>query len=167
MAKYMTYEDLVVFINTEKTGIAKSYDFEYLRKKFFLEDVEKQIASDLVLFADIEKSLVNSKEPKEGDFVQFDGNISRLSRIHNDGTIQLSETIGVYVSDSCTQASGCVFDSKINLEISRLNIRNLELVPELKKGTCWTFSGNQAGVGRGVYFEINFKIWNLTQAQGE
>ena len=39
-------------------------------------------------------------------------------------------------------------------------IKYLELTPTLKKGKCWTFSGNDAGGGRGVYFEINFKTDN-------
>ena len=159
----MTYDEVISFRDNEKTGIAKGYSLEYLRDFCSKEKLEKVIANDLAMFEKIEKSLIEINEPKEGDFVKFDGNISRLSRIHKDGQFQLSETIGVYVSDGCSQSSGCVWDPDISLDYDRENIKYLELTPTLKKGKCWTFSGNDAGGGRGVYFEINFKVWNLTQ----
>ena len=158
-----SYEDLIAFIENEKTGIAKGYSIEFLRKSFFKEDLEKVIANDLELFKKIEKSLLEINEPKEGDFVEFDGNISRLSRIHEDGKFQLSETIGVYVSVGCSQASGCVWNPNISLDWDRENIKHLESTHRFKKGKCWTFSGNEAGGSRSVYFEINFKVWNLRQ----
>lgn len=157
----MTYENLISFRDNEKTGIAKGYSLEYLRDFYSIEKLEKVIANDLALFEKIEKSLLEVNEPKEGDFIEFDGNISRLSRIHANGTIQLSNNIGVFVSDGCSQASGCTFDSTITVERERLTLKNLEPTPIFKKGRCWTFSGNEAGGGRGVYFEINFKVWNL------
>lgn len=157
------YDELIKFIENEPTDIAKGYAMEFLQKTFFKENLEKVIANDLVLFEKIEKSLLEINEPKEGDFVEFDGNISRLSRIHKDGQFQLSETIGVYVSDGCSQSSGCVWDPNISLDYDRENIKYLELTPTLKKGRCWTFSGNEAGGGRGIWFEINFNVWNLGQ----
>lgn len=159
----MTYEKLISFRDNEKTGIAKGYSLEYLQDFYSKEKLEKVIANDLALFEKIEKSLIDIKKPKHGDFVQFDGKISRLSVIHADGSIQLSNGIGVYVSDGCSQASGCVWDPDIKIERSRLNVKNLELTPTLKKGRCWTFSENVSGGGRGVWFEINFKVWNLGQ----
>lgn len=157
------YDELIKFIENEPTGIAKGYAIEFLQKTFFKENLEKVIANDLVLFEKIEKSLLEINEPKEGDFVEFDGNISRLSRIHEDGRFQLSESIGVYVSDGCSQSSGCVWDPNISLDYDRENIKYLEPTDTLKKGRCWTFSGNEAGGGRGIWFEINFKVWNLGQ----
>ena len=38
---YMKYEELVEFINNEETGIAKGYDFQFLRDKFRLDEVKK------------------------------------------------------------------------------------------------------------------------------
>lgn len=157
----MTYEELLSFRDNEKSGIAKGYSLEYLQDFYSKEKLEKVIANDLALFEKIEKSLIDIKKPKHGDFVQFDGEISRLSIIHADESIQLSNGIGVYVSDGCSLASGCVWDPDIKIERSRLNIKNLELAPTLKKGRCWTFSENVSGGGRGVWFEINFKVWNL------
>ena len=157
----MTYEKLISFRDNEKTGIAKGYSLEYLQDFYSKEKLEKVIANDLALFEKIEKSLIDIKKPKHGDFVQFDGKISRLSVIHADGSIQLSNGIGVYVSDGCSQASGCVWDPNIKIERNRLNIENLELTSRLEKGRCWTFSGKESGGDRGVYFEINFKVWNL------
>ena len=157
------YDELINFIENEPTGIAKGYAIEFLQKTFFKENLEKVIANDLVLFEKIEKSLLEINEPKEGDFVEFDGNISRLSRIHKDGQFQLSETIGVYVSDGCSQSSGCVWDPNISLDYDRENIKYLEPTDTLKKDRCLTFSGNEAGGGRGIWFEINFKVWNLGQ----
>lgn len=159
----MTYEELLSFRDNEKTGIAKGYSLDFLRDFFSKTKLEKVIANDLVMFQEIEKSLLDKKKPTEGDFVQYDGKIARLSVIHFNGSIQLSNGIGVYVSDGCSQASGCVWHPNIKIERSRLNIKNLELTPTLKKGRCWTFSENVSGGGRGVYFEINFKVWNLKQ----
>lgn len=157
------YDELIEFIENEPTGIAKGYSIEFLQKTFFKEELEKVIANDLVMFERIEKSLLEINEPKEGDFVEFDGNISRLSRIHEDGRFQLSESIGVFVSKFSSQASGCVWDPNISIDWDRENIKYLESTPTWKKGKCWTFSGNDAGGGRGVWFEINFKVWNLGQ----
>lgn len=161
----MTYEELVDFINQEKTGIAKGYDFDFLFNKFRYQEkeaLEKYIAAELAMFSQIEKELLEKQEPKCGDFVQYDGQISRLSVVHENGDIQLSETIGVYVSinGSC-QASGCVWDPNIKLEKERLKLKNLEATTQLKKGSCWSYSGNYAAGMRGVYFEINFKVWEL------
>ncbi|MDD3054821.1 MAG: hypothetical protein PHE16_02970 [Aliarcobacter sp.] len=159
----MTYDEVISFRDNEKTGIAKGYSLEYLRDFCSKEKLEKVIANDLAMFEKIEKSLIEINEPKEGDFVKFDGNISRLSRIHEDGKFQLSESIGVFVSEFSSQASGCVWDSTITIERDRLTLENLEPISMFKKGRCWTFSGNEAGGGRGVWFEINFKVWNLCQ----
>jgi hypothetical protein len=159
----MTYDEVISFRDNEKTGIAKGYSLEYLRDFYSKEKLEKVIANDLAMFEKIEKSLININEPKEGNFIQYDGEIARLSVIHEDGTIQLSNGIGVFVSDGYSQASGCVWDPDIKIERSRLKISNLELTSTLKKGRCWTFSRNEAGGDRGVWFEINFKVWNLCQ----
>lgn len=157
----MTYDELLSLRDNEKTGIAKGYSLDFLRDFYTKEKLEKVIANDLVMFEEIEKSLLDKNKPTEGDFVQYDGKIARLSVIHSNGSIQLSNTIGVYVSDGCSQASGCVWDPNINIERSRLDLNNLELTSALKKGRCWTFSENISGGDRGVYFEINFKVWNL------
>lgn len=157
----MTYADALNFRDNDTTGIVKGYNLEFLQNIYTLEKAKDIIANDLEMFKKIEDSFLNVKEPIRGDFVQYDGQIARLSVIHADGTIQLSNGIGVYVSDSCSQASGCTWDSTITIERERLTLNNLESTSMFKKGRCWTFSGNEAGGGRSVYFEINFKVWNL------
>ncbi|MFX4155610.1 hypothetical protein ACOL23_11765 [Aliarcobacter butzleri] len=157
----MTYEELVNYINSEKTGIAKGYNFQYLRDTFSLDKVKRIIDNDLKHFEEIEKSLLQKTEPIEGDWVKYDGGISRLSRIHSNGSIQLSENIGVYVWHNGSEASGCVFDPSIKLDIEELDINNLVPTDEVKKGRCWTFSEQEAGGGRGVYYNINFRVWEL------
>ena len=158
---YMTYEELVEFINNEKTGIAKGYDFQYLRDTFSLDKVKRIIDNDLKHFEEIEKSLLQKTEPKEGDFVKYDGGISRLSRIHSDGSIQLSENIGVFVWHNGSEASGCIWDPNIKLDRDVLKIENLVLTNEVQKGKCWMFSELESGGGRGVYHNINFRVWEL------
>lgn len=158
---YFTYEELVEFINGEKTGIAKGYDFQFLRDKFTFSELEKTIQQDLRIFGEIEKSLLSSLAPKEGDFLKYNGGISRLSRIHPTGSIQLSENIGVFVWKDGSEASGCVWDPNINIDRELLHIDNLVSTDEVKEGRCWTFSGLEAGGGRGVYHHINFKVWEL------
>ena len=158
---YMKYEELVEFVNNEKTGIAKGYDFQFLRDTFSLEKVKNIIQNDLKIFGEIEKSLLSLATPKEGDFVKYDGGISRLSRIHPGGSIQLSENIGVNVWHDTTQSSGCVWDPNIKIDKELLHIDNLVSTDDVKEGKCWMFSGLEAGGGRGVYHKINFRVWEL------
>ncbi|MCG3685905.1 hypothetical protein L5F35_06725 [Aliarcobacter butzleri] len=158
---YMTHEELVDFINNGETSIAKGYDFQFLRDMFRLDKVKQTIENDLKIFGEIEKSLLSKSTPKEGDFVKYDGGISRLSRIYPGGSIQLSETIGVNVWHDSTQASGSVWDPNINISRELLHIDNLVSTDELKEGRCWIFSGLEAGGGRGVYYKINFRVWEL------
>ena len=99
-------------VNNEKTGIAKGYDFQFLRDTFSLEKVKNIIQNDLRIFGEIEKSLLSLATPKEGDFVKYDGGISRLSRIHPGGSVQLSENIGVNVWHDTTQSSRCIVTGK-------------------------------------------------------
>ncbi len=157
----MTYLDALNLRDKDTTGIVKGYDLSFLQDIYTLEKAKDIIANDLEMFKKIEESFLNVKEPMRGDFIQYDGKIARLSVIHADGTIQLSNGIGVFVSEGCSQASGCTWDPEIKIERDRLNLKNLESTSMFKNGKCWTFSGNEAGGGRGVYFEINFKVWNL------
>ena len=70
---YMTYDKLVEFIKNEETGIAKGYNFQFLRDTFSLEKVKNIIQNDLKIFGEIEKSLLSETTPKEGDWVKYDG----------------------------------------------------------------------------------------------
>jgi len=164
----MTYENLIRKIENEETGIAKGYD------KSFLQDVccyrnnseeifDNLIAKDLKLFASIETALLERKEPIEGDFVEYaDGKFARISVNHRNGTFQLSNKIGVYVSECGSQASGCTWDPELDhIERERLVFDNLTLTSKTMQGRCWMFSGGYAGGGRGVYYNIKFKVWLL------
>lgn len=157
----MKHDDVINLRDNDTTGIVKGYNLEFLQNIYTLNEAKDIIAYDLEMFKKIEDSFLKVKEPMRGDFVQYDGQIARLSVIHEDGVIQLSNSIGVFVSDGCSQASGCTWDSTITIERDRLTLNNLEPTSMFKKGRCWTFSGNEAGGGRSVYFEINFKVWNL------
>ena len=66
---YMNYEELVEFISNEESGIAKGYNFQFLRDMFRLDEVKQTIQNDLKIFGEIEKSLLSQSTPKEGDFV--------------------------------------------------------------------------------------------------
>lgn len=158
---YMKYEELVEFVNKEESGIAKGYDLQFLRDKFRLDKVKQTIENDLKIFGEIEKSLLSQTTPKEGDWVKYDDVVSRVSRIHPGGSIQLSENIGVNVWHDTTQASGCVWDSNIDISRELLHIKNLVPTNEVKEGKCWIFSNLEAGAGRGVYHKINFRVWEL------
>ena len=164
----MTYSDLLEHISKEETGIAKGYDINFLSdmceyKTNGKEIFESLIKRDLELFSQIEKSLLETREPTEGDFVEYEeGKFARISRNHCDGTFQLSNTIGVYVSNGCAQASGCTWDPSLDHILQeRLTFDNLEPTSKQMKGSCWTFSEGESGPYRGVYYVINFKVWRL------
>lgn len=165
----MRYEELVKKINKEKTGIAKGYDIGFLQNLcVYTRDGEKifdnLINGDLELFRSIETDILKREEPIEGDFVEYaDGLFARISRNHENGTFQLSNKIGVYVSKGgLTQASGCTWDKELD-DIARDRLKKNNLMPTTKtlKGDCWMFSGGDAGPHRGVYYESSFKVWLL------
>ncbi len=157
----MTYIELINKIDDDKSGIAKGYDISFLQHEFQgRRSFSELIAKDLEMFKNIEKALLETKEPKEGDFVEYDGKFARISR--KGYTFQLSNKIGVNVSEGgYSQASGCTWDPEINIDRSRLKLDNLRLTTKTKKGTCWAFSEGYAGANRGVYYGINFKVWLL------
>ncbi|MDD3467037.1 MAG: hypothetical protein PHE67_07795 [Campylobacterales bacterium] len=164
----MTYENLIGKIDNEETGIAKGYDISFLQDVCcYVNNSEKifdnLIAKDLELFSSIEAALLKREKPQEGDFVEYaDGKFARISVDHHNGTFQLSNKIGVYVSECGSQASGCTWDSDLDdIERERLVFDNLALTSKTMQGRCWMFSGGYAGGGRGVYYNINFKLWIL------
>jgi len=162
----MTYLELIEKIDSDNTGIAKGYDINFLQEEFCFrykpKNMENLFSSDLKMFKEIEKALLETKQPLEGDFVEYDGKFARISSIHQDNVFQLSNKIGLYVSKrGYAQASGCTWDPDININSERLRINNLIPTTKTKKGSCWTFSEDIAGGGRGVYFEIDFKVWSL------
>jgi hypothetical protein len=157
----MTYENTLTFIENEQTGIAKGYDFSFLQSFYSRERLEAQVAFDLASFKTIEENLLGKNEPKEGEWVEYaEGEYARLSRIGD--TVQVSNQVGIYVWENGAQASGCTWDPDLD-HLGTLYKSDLIATTETKKGRCWTFSGNQAGPGRGVYFEINFKVWKLAR----
>jgi len=158
----MTYDAIIETIKEDKTGLAKGYAISFLQEKFMYlkpkEDLKNLINSDLSLFEEIQKELLESSEPIEGDFVEYEkGKLARISRLHKDENIQLSNKIGVFVSVYGSQASGCTWDPEVEHE--NIGISDLVLTTKTKKGTCWTFSQNLSGRDRGINFEIDFKIW--------
>lgn len=167
----MTYKELIENINNDKTGIAKGYSVSFLQEIFcfrYFKDPENPqkmfnalIAKDLEIFKTIEKELLKAKEPKEGDFVEYDGKFARISSCLN-GNFQLSNKIGVYISKrDFSQASGCVWDSDIDVDSERLKFNNLTLTSKTKKGECWMFSEDCSGRDRGVFYSIYRKVWHL------
>jgi len=165
----MTYENLIGKIDSEKTGIAKGYDISFLQdvccyrnngEKIF----DNLVAKDLELFSSIEAALLKRNEPQEGDFVEYaDGKFARISVNHRNGTFQLSNKIGVYVSEGgYAQASGCTWDYELDdIERERLLFDNLTPTSKTMKGHCWMFSEGSSGGRRGVYYDIQFKVWLL------
>lgn len=163
----MKYEKLIEEIEADKTGLAKGYSISFLQSEFcYTRDGEvnfkKRIESDRKLFETIEKKFLASNLPQQGDFVEYEeGKYARLCCTYNPH-FQLSNKIGVYVSTEGATASGCTWDSDLaHIERERLVVENLMPTAEMKKGRCWTFSQNYSGPDRGVYFEINFKVWRL------
>jgi len=164
----MTYENLIGKIENEETGIAKGYDISFLQdacchRNNSEEIFDNLIAKDLELFASIETALLARKEPKEGDFVEYaDGKFARISVDHRNGTFQLSNNIGVFVSEYGSQASGCVWDPNLDhIKRERLVFDNLKPTSKTMKGRCWMFSEGNAGGRRGVWYDIQFKVWLL------
>ncbi|WP_152184406.1 hypothetical protein [Sulfurimonas indica] len=160
----MTYNKLIELIKEENTGIAKGYSISFLQDEFSFGKTEEELLAlfkeDLAIFKGIENVFLKSKEPMEGDFVEYKkGKLARISRLHKNDDIQLSNKIGVYVSNTGSQASGCTWDPEVDHE--KINTSDLIATTRTKKGTCWTFSQNLSGKDRSVYFEIEFKVWSV------
>lgn len=163
----MKYDELLKKIKKETTGIAKGYSVSFLQNELVYRlhsenKFEEIIKRDLELFKSIEASLLQNDKPQEGDFVEYaDNKFARISRKHQNEAFQLSNKIGVFVSEGSTLASGCTWDPEIEIENELLKLENLIKSDKTRNGSCWTFSGNLPGGNRGVYFDINFKIWKL------
>ena len=162
----MTYQEVINVINNDKTGIAKGYSISFLSENFVCLKTEDELTSlfkkDLTIFNQLEKSLLSIQSPIEGDFVNYEDNkYARISRIHSNGRIQLSNKIGVFIFNDSSQASCCTWDCDLNIKNDKICLDNLTLSNQIKKGECWTFSEKLSGGDRGVYFQINFKVWNL------
>lgn len=113
----LKYIELIELINGEETGIAKGYSVSHLQKEVqSVENFESLIKRDLKMFEEIQVGLLNTMEPREGDWVEYeDGKFARIASLHGGPSFQLSNKIGVYVSKSgCSQASGCVWDSDLD-----------------------------------------------------
>lgn len=165
----MTYSELINKINSDKSGLAKGYDIGFLQNECCGYDngnerFDRILARDLQLFKTIQENMTNINEPKDGDFVEYEkGKYSRISTDRHNGIFQISNNIGIFVSsDGSSSASGCTWDSDFDyIESERLTLKNLKPTTKTMKGKCWTFSGNYAGGGRGVYSELDFKVWLL------
>ncbi len=114
-------------------------------------------------FKRIEASLLEITTPIEGDFVEYEtGKFARISVDHRDGRFQLSNSVGIYVSDSSSLASGCVWDPDLDyLERNRLTMDNLISTGKTMLGRCWTFISDFPHRDKDVYAEIQFKVWKL------
>lgn len=140
--KSMTYDDLLKKIESEPTGIAKGYDIGFLHQKFVImmkteEDFDDLIARDLLMFERIEKRLLESKDPHEGEFVEYEGGIARICATRFGETFQLSNMVGVFVYEvGRTEASGYTFDASVQVERERLKFSNLTLTKKTQKGRC-------------------------------
>lgn len=162
---YLTYKDLVNLIKNEESGIAKGYELDFLEANCIFEsDFFELITNDLALFKRIEEIVCSSATPpKVGDFVEYEsGKLARIASNLGNGAFQLSNKISVYVADNGnTDSSGYTFDEELNINKEMLHFCNLKPTSNLAKGKCWMFSGGQWGEGRGVNYEINFKVWLL------
>lgn len=161
----LKYIELIELINGEKTGIAKGYSVSHLQKEVrSVENFEDLIKKDLKMFEEIQTGLFNISDPSEGDWVEYeDEKFARIASLHG-GQFQLSNKIGVNVWEKGSQASGCTWDCDLDhIERSKLTTENLIPTGDVKKGHCWTFSEGNAGGDRGVWFDIDFKVWNLNK----
>lgn len=163
----LNYEELISLTDNEETGIAKGYSISHLRQLYLSkEKYESLFARDFKMFKEIQTGLLNISEAREGDWVEYeDGKFARIASLHGGPSFQLSNKIGVYVSESgCSQASGCVWDCDLDhIERSRLTTENLIQTGDVKKALCWTFSEGNASGNRGVWFDIDFKVWKLNK----
>jgi len=164
----MKYPELINKINNDT--FAKGYDVSFLQDECLYhssngaERFEKIVTGDKKLFKEIEQNMTEIQEPVDGDFVEYaEGKFSRISTCRHNKTFQISNNIGIFVGKSgSSMASGCTWDKDFDyIDSKRLTFKNLTLTSKTLKGRCWTFSGNSAGAGRGIYSEINFKVWVL------
>lgn len=117
--------------------------------------------SDLENFKTIEESLLSMDKVKAGDFIRLnDGTIGRISVVHENGIIQVVNSVGVLVGKGSVLASGSMWDSNFD-KYGKINIKNLIDTKKTHKGRCWTWVQNIAGADRAVYKDIEFKLWEL------
>ena len=109
-------------------------------------------SKDVELFKERAAKRVQITTMEEGDFLMFnDGTVKRVANVVCN-RVQPCDSGSFYLNDSGTCTMSGSLDSSIPQNI-------FEVTEEFKDGSCWLFSENRAGAGRGVYSQIPFRVW--------
>lgn len=162
-----TYEELMGELATEAEKEIFS-NFHYSKDYHVISEREEtklreSISGNIELFKRAEANSLSKVTPDDGDYVKYaENSYARISVVHSGDKFQLSNKCGFYLCESGEmQGSGTMHDSDIRVDETKLRLKNLVLSDEVKEGRCWTFSNGVAGAHRGIYYHINFKVWNL------
>lgn len=157
MSELVTEAEKEIFSNFH---YSKDYHIVSEREEVKLRE---SISGNIELFKRAEANSLGKVTPSEGDYVKYaESSYARISAVHSGDKFQISNKCGFYLCESGeSQSSGTIYDCDIEVNEAKLNLENLVLSDEVKEGRCWTFSNGVAGAHRGIYYHINFKVWNL------
>lgn len=119
--------------------------------KYAIEDATK----DLELFNKRQLAILERDEISIGDWVlRKDGKTERITVDSWSDCIQVGGTFGgsFYISKN----GYCSYSGSCGDVISKTNLIKTD---EYKEGSCWIFSQDWTGGGRGVHYILKFKVW--------
>jgi hypothetical protein len=119
--------------------------------KYAIQDATK----DLELFQQRQKLLYDKKIIGKGDWVILkDGRKERVTVTEWNDTIQVGGSFGgsyhVNKYGGCSYSGGCG---------DLINRNELVSTDNFEEGSCWIFSQDWSGAGRGVYNILKFRVW--------
>lgn len=130
-------------------------------RSFCIDTFKKEIDNDLSIFKDRELLSKIYSTPKNGDWILYNGEYTRLKIPHfysaSNPKIHFgSASFYLRKDGDVEQSCGDFFQGTMGKD---LFMYNLEYTGEYKKGECWIFSQGEAkGNGR-VNYKIDFKVW--------
>ncbi len=115
----------------------------------------KKAEQDKAIFEERQKAIFARTRISEGDYVhRLDGTFSRITVHQWPEHVQIGgHEHGSYYLNSngfCSYSGSCG---------DILERAKLVDSGDYKRGSCWIFSQNSSGAGRGVYATLLFKVW--------
>lgn len=117
----------------------------------------KRAQEDINNILEAEKNFNKRTGPRIGDYINLpDGQQTTITHIWEDGQIQTGNRGSCHLTKSGYISRSGSLDTGLKAE-------DIQPTTETKKGLIWSWHQNLSGGGRGVYFNITFKVYKTVK----